>query len=500
MKKFADIHTHSTLKPFSLKSTKPNDPRSSLWYQDKPKKRQRDDDIVRYTQSDFTTLIQGNVKIVFVSLYPLEQGWFASHSTGIIVDFLAHLFTDFSIHRINEIQSKKYDYFDEVQKEYSFLQEEISSSKVVELNNKKEQFWAKMPTNKNQLDRFMQEQNTLVVVPTIEGANCLISGNSHNIHNLNIIEILRNIDTIKKWAVPPFFLTLSHHFFNGMTGHARSIFGKNRFQEIFKKILLNQAEGIDSNITKNGWIVIKSLLGVEMYRNNGKRILIDTKHLNGRSRIEFYNFILSYNLSHQDDKIPLINSHCAYNNQKSIIKTMKTDAFDSQVFTDPEYFNEAELNITNEDVKIIYKTEGLIGLNLDERILSSKKVIDIAKKEFNATATEELRLYWAKQIVRNIMAMVEVVVEDNLTEDNQNVWDIFAIGSDFDGFINPVDAYISAAEFKELDYYLIQAFNDSDLFSKYKYNYSSADVTNKFLYKNASDFLNKHYWKEKEFV
>lgn len=495
MKKYADIHTHSTLKPITFKSANEKDKKGSLWYQDLPKKRQRDNDFVKYTESDFTTLAQGKVKIVFTSLYPLEQGWFASKSTGILVDFLAHIVTDFPIKRINQIQSEHYNYFQELQREHKFLLDEIELPRTIEIEGKKEIIWAKSPIDKTELNKFIDEENTIIVIPTIEGANSLISGNSKNIGQFDLNQTLKNIDTIKKWSTPPFFLTMSHHFFNGMTGHSRSIFGKNKLEDIVEQILLNQAEGIESNITEKGWKVIKSLLAVEEFSNNGKRILIDTKHLNARSRKEYYKYIQSYNSKNIDDNIPIINSHCAYNNKPTISKTMATDALENKVFTETEFFNEAEINITDEDVEAIFNSNGLIGINLDERILSSKKVIDTAESEFNFKPTDKLRIYWADQIVRNIIAMAKVVLTSNSIKNKQNVWNIFAIGSDFDGFINPVDGFITANEFKELDHFLIMAFGKNEFFKQNSNNLSAQKITDKILFENTYNFLKANYWK-----
>ncbi|MBN2893206.1 MAG: hypothetical protein JXL97_15150 [Bacteroidales bacterium] len=498
MKKYADLHIHSTLKPITYKSSDEDDERGSIWFQDKPKKRQRDNDLVRYTQSDFKTLAQGKVKIAFVSLYPVEQGWFASHETGIIVDLIAHYATDFPIKRINQVQSDQYNYFSELQKEYNFLIEETKLPRTIDIEGNHESVWAKLPANASELENYMNEDNTIVIIPTIEGANNLIDGNANHIANFNLENTLSNIQKIKNWPVPPFFLTLSHHFFNGMTGHARSIFGKNDFQEFLGKILLTQAEGIESNITAKGWKVIKSLLAIDEFNGNGKRILIDTKHLNSKSRKEFYSFILNYNNNHPEDSIPLINSHCAYNNQDGVSRKREVDALDSKVFTDAEVFNEADLNINDIDVTTIYKTGGIIGLNLDERILSSKKIIDTADSMFNHKPTYELRLFWATQIVRNISAMVEAIMLDDTITDKSNVWNIFAIGSDFDGFINPVDGFITANEFEDLEYFLAQALATCEGFKNYNNKLTTTEIAEKIMFKNAFDFLKKHYWKDKK--
>ncbi len=493
MQFFADIHTHSTLKASNFYFADKNDEHGSIWFQDKPKKRERDNSLVRYTQSDFTTLAKGRIKIAIVSLYPIEQNWFANHSTNLIIDLMANYATEFPIKRINHIQSDSYNYFYELQKEYLYLLRQIKSTNSFEIDGNKRNFKVLMPKNSDEINKEIDSDDCLIIIPSIEGANSLIWGNSKNISNFDIENTLNNIRKIKKWSVPPFFITLSHHFYNGISGHSKSIFGKTKFQQLIEKILLDQTLGIQANISAKGWKIIKSLLAVDEFSGNGKRILIDTKHLNTASRIEYYDFIEKYNNEHPDDKIPIINSHCAYNNKKSLQNFIEKDNCSDKVFTESEVFNEAEINIGNEDVKKIFLSGGLIGINLDERILSSKKVIDSAENLFNHQNSMGLKQYWAKQIVRNILSMAEVIMNDASIKDKDTVWDIFSIGSDFDGFINPVDAFITAEDFKHLAEYLPDAFEKNNKFNSLSNGISGQILTEKIMFQNAVEFLKKNY-------
>lgn len=497
MNKFADLHIHSTLKPFSYFSANQNDPKGSLWFQDVPKKRERDDDIVRYTQADFTTLAQSGVKIIFIALYPMEQGWVNSFKTGIVVDALVHLYTQFPFKRINQIQEESYNYFHELQKEYSFLKREIVSPRLININGQQKEFHAKLPKSKQEFDQFINEENTLIIIPTIEGANSLIRGNGKNMADFDLNQTLRNIEIVKEWATPPFFITLAHHFFNGVCGHVKSIYPKGKIQEFAQKILLRQAEGIDSGITKKGLEVIKSLLEIEDYKNKNKRILIDTKHMNAYSRKQFYQIVLQHNDKNPEDQIPLIASHSAYSGIKTFAELQSQDALDNKYFDQSDdYFNQAKINLCDEDIKLINFTNGIIGINIDERILSNKKVIDFANNQFNYKNTNELKSFWAEQIVRNITAMALVVLTDKHAKNKQEVWNLFAIGSDFDGFINPVDAYITTNDYHELEKFLISCFNENIVFKNYNFGLTAEQVTRKIMFENANNFLLKHYFKK----
>jgi len=496
MKKFADLHIHSTLKPFAYYSADSQDVKSSIWFQDLPKKRERDNDLVRYTQADFTTMAQSGMKLIFTSLYPMEQGWVNSFKTSLIVDSLVHLYTQFPFKRINQVQEKTYNYFNELQKEYSFLKREIYSARVIDIDGVEKEITAKLPHSLQEFEQFMQEENTMIIIPTIEGANSLVSGNGTNMATFDLEQTLRNIQIVKTWATPPFFITIAHHFFNGICGHVKSIYPKGKMQEFAQKILIRQAEGIDSGITKKGEKVIKSLLEIGSYNNKKKRILIDTKHMNAFSRDQFYQIVLQHNNDNPDDIIPLIASHSAYSGIKTFAELKKQDALDDKYFTKGEdYFNEAKINLCDQDVKLIFHSQGLIGINIDERILSNKKIIDYADSQFNHKQTAELKEFWAQQIVRNISSMAKVVINDNHAKNKNNIWNTFSIGSDFDGFINPVDAFITTNDYEELEKYLTIAFEKDLIFKQHNYNLTAQQVARKVMFDNANNFLQKHYFK-----
>jgi len=444
MNKFADLHIHSTLKPFIFYKNN-NKKKGNIWFQDKPRKRERDNFFIRYTQSDFTTLAQSGVKIAFISLYPLEQGWVNSNNTSFITDFLVNIFTKFPIRQINRIQLNSHNYFKELLSEIKFLKDEINKPKIIKINGKEQTITAKIPKNKNEFNRFLQDENTLIIIPTIEGTNTLYSGNAKSVKNNNLNELLRNIDSLKK-ELSPFFITFAHHFTNGLCGHAKSLYGDAGIISKIIKKLLNQTDGLEDNINPKGLKIIRKLLALNEFSDE-KRILIDVKHMNEDSRKEFYDIIRNHNSTNPNDKIPIIASHVGYSGQpslntfKNICKANSEHPFKNST----GQFNEARINLTDEDVLNIFESDGIIGINLDQRIISNNKVIEEAKKRFNFKNTPELKLFWAKQIGDNIIEMGKIIIE-NKVENYKNVWNLFAIGSDFDGFINPVDGYFKNAQ------------------------------------------------------
>ena len=489
MNKFADLHIHSTLKSFVFHKNN-NKKKGNLWYQDKPKKRERDDFFIKYTQSDFTTLAQAGVKIAFISLYPLEQGWVNSNGTGFITDFLVYIFTKFPIRQINRIQLNSHNYFKELLSEIEFIKSEINESKIIEIDGKEQNITAKIPKDKNEFNSFLHEENTLIIIPTIEGTNSLYSGNASSVKNNNLNELLKNIDLLKQ-EISPFFITFAHHFTNGLCGHAKSFYGEGIVARIIKKFL-DQTDGLEDTINPKGRKIIHKLLAINEFKDE-KRILIDIKHMNEDSRKEFYDIIKNHNSNNPNDKIPIIASHVGYSGQptlKTFSKICKANS-EHPFKNSKGQFNEARINLSNEDVLNIFESDGIIGINLDQRIISNKKVIEEAEKRFNFKNTPELKLYWAKQIGDNIIEMAKTII-DNKAKNHKNVWSLFAIGSDFDGFINPVDGYITTIEYTELKKYLILVFKENEYVKSNLFGNNVNEIIEKIMFKNAQEFTKKY--------
>ena len=490
MNKFADLHIHSTFKSLVYHKSN-NKKKGNIWYQDKPKKRERDNFFIRYTQSDFTTLAQAGVKIAFVSFYPLEQGWVKSNNSRFIQNILVHIFTKFPFRYITRTKLNSHNYFKELLLEIEFLENQIIDPKIIEIDGKEQSITAKIPKNKNDFNSFLQEENTLIIIPTIEGTNTLYSGNASSVKNNNLTQLLGNIDSLKK-KMSPFFITFAHHFTNGLCGHAKSLYGE---EGIVTKIInkyLNQTDGLEDKINPKGIKIIQKLLALNDYKDE-KRILIDIKHMNEYSRKEFYDIIRNHNSTNPNDKIPIIASHMGYSGQPTL------DSFNKICKANSEHpfknstgqFNEARINLTDEDILNIFESDGIIGINLDQRIISNNKVIEEAEKRFNYKNTPELKLFWAKQIGDNIIEMAKTIIE-NKVENYKKAWNLFAIGSDFDGFINPVDGYITPMEYSELKKYLILVFKENQYVKNNLFGMNAEEIIEKIMFKNAQDFTKKH--------
>ncbi len=497
MKKFADLHIHPFLRPLAEEYTNPASKEADLWYQDLPKPKERDDFRPKYTASDFTSLAQGNVKIAFVAHYSIEQQWFDSVSTGVIIDLLTMYATGYKKKYIDYVQSPEYNYFKQFMTERKLLEKAINNPKTLKINGQIKQITAKIPQNIDELQQFLSEDNTLIIIPTIEGVSSIFKGNKNVAYNIDIQELKQTIRFLKNSPHTPFFITFSHHFYNGLAGHSVSIFSYNKIIDKLEDILFQQREGTTLELTPEGQDIVKYLLSIGEYKNSGKRILIDIKHMNVRSREKFYQIVLQHNDENPDDKIPIIASHVAYSGQRTFAQLQKIAEKDVDMFLASKGdLDEADINLCDDDVVKIFASEGIIGINLDERILANKKICDQAKEYKNNLP--EMRLFWAKQIVKNITGMGKAIVETPYLTNKSRLWDTFAIGSDFDGFINPVDGFITEMEMDELQDFLAQALALDDFFKKHSFGLTAAQVANKIMFENARNFLLKHYWKHSD--
>ncbi len=515
MDQYADIHCHSTLRPFAFKTVNKRSKQDSVWFQDPPKFRQRKGKLFpEYTMSDFTTLCTSNTKLIFLSISPTEQGWFKTILPWSVYRFIGYfimllirillriifpwrnsiesliqLLVRFPNRYIKHVRRKKWNYFEELKDEYNYIahtstwKEKDCSFKLIHAGT--------------QID---DNSDSIQVILTIEGAHSFISGNAENVKNkkFNINDVLDNIDYVKNknnWTYPPFFVALSHHFYNGLSGHAKSIYQSTRLGQWFSR-LLSQDEGKDTQINVNGWKVINRLLCTDGDINNTRRILIDVKHMSVTARKEYYCFVQLNNLNTEKIKIPIIFSHGGYSGCKTMNELIDQKDTDEKYNNSYSEFNICSINLADDEIKIINDSEGLIGLNLDQRILSGRKVVDKAPKPRKNNLSKVYE-YWGKQVFKNIIGILKAVIDDPNATDTQkkHIWNCICIGSDFDGMINPVDGCISAQDYKKLKVQLIKLFNEWHKTDGKKYGIiiTPDKIVEKIFFTNAYEFAKMNF-------
>lgn len=458
-KQIIDIHVHSTLKPYgksfrkssNIKSVKDS---SCVWYEDKADIIDKVDEerlgLSRYRQSDFTSLTQGNHKIACISFYPMEKGFTQLQKAPLQLrrNVLLNFVTMLGRNRLRGIESDDYNYFADYKKEYDFL---------LALNNQ-------VPKNGNQKYKLLQTIDdvtadaNLLIIPTVEGCHFLCEG--HDTENpANWSNLKENVAFLKNQPYPLFFVTMAHHFYNGLCTHSKSLYG-------FIEKALNQRRGMDdfempadadlAPISPLGEQLIDLLLSTE----KGNRILIDVKHMSQNARLRYYEILASNKYKNQN--IPIIYSHGAF-------------AFDEKI----------QINLNINDVVQIYKSKGIIGIEIDQRILTYHKLDERKGKE----AYFDSNSFWLQ-----IKAFAEIAYLGHF----DNPWQCIALGSDYDGIINPLDSFRDSSTmgklFDNLVAHLNDYWNNAPVIPK-NYKGTAEEIIHQVMYQNAFDFINEHYLK-----
>ncbi len=447
---FADIHVHPTLRPFAyLNSNEPQ--KATLRYKSEYLTTVG---YAKYTQADLFDLKNGNVKIVLAALYPFEQQWFRPkvELNQDLKNLLISAYLNFPEKRIEQILSPEFNYFQQLEQEYEFL---ISETQ------KNEYPLAIVPKTRQELTDHLNSDR-IIIIPAIEGAHAFISGNSADVNNLDHQQVINNILNFKT-KTPLFYVTIAHHFNNGMFQHAKSIYGKG-------ELIYKQNAMPDEPITELGWKVIKCLLSMSQECQNTRRVVIDAKHLGIFARKELYKFI------HLNTKqtIPIIYSHGAFSGLD------KLDDLFTLYLSGSTYkgFRAFETNVTTEDLWVIYKNKGLLGIMLDDHKLGRLTLWQWLFKRDQR---------WIYLLVNNFMAMVERLVQ--VYGAKNDVYDIFALGSDFDGVINPLNKYPTASQLPQLAHDFIKVLSQNRKFKKYSFGYTASEIAQKVFWHNTLNFI-----------
>jgi len=100
-------------------------------------------------------------------------------------------------------------------------------------------------------------------------------------------------------------------------------------------------------------------------------------------------------------------------------------------------FNGWGINVCGDDVRMVHRSGGLLGICFDRRI---------------AGVMPEQRVqpeHCGRVLARQVLAMVDVIMLDDRipAHDRLTIWDRICIGSDFDGAIHPIPGITTALDF-----------------------------------------------------
>ena len=508
-KYYADLHCHASLIAYNIN-------RNKFWDYDPPRERQRDNFLSTFflspfSQTEFSIMAKAGIKLAFISLYQVEQGFFDNlflepfgekKKKGMIANKVLREITDnpkfnevrnagarivFNMpsSRYEEIDSDEFNYFDDINKEYKYITQQIAQPQTVD--GKQYRFF--IPDNFHHLQQMLSldadynitnaSNGNIAIMLTIEGGHALGLGlkdllliadedldsvDGNDVFTNPQVEALwqkikTNIALLKKWGSDtgnnhrPVFLTFTHHFWNQLCGHAMS------FATMMHKGF-NQQRGMTKGFTLLGEKVMDQLLELNN-PNSNTRILIDAKHLSIKARQTFYSKIKAHNNSTSGKKISVIASHTAVNQLATISDVYAGKSHDEMdaIYDASGIFNPWDINLSDEEIINIYESGGLIGLIMDQRVLSGQKMINqISKIIKDQKLKADSLLYkslWAEPLVQNLLHIVNTILKVH-SSDTEKAWQVMSIGSDFDGMINPVDAFCFSEDFPTLRIIIVE--------------------------------------------
>ncbi len=470
----ADLHAHSILQPYGElyreKKSKKTELLTNIWYYNKPTllKRWVARLLRRHTfsQSNFTSAVKGDVHIMGTTLYAPEISFFQHKLPHFLGNGLESIIARYGNDRIYDIESGRYDYFEDVQRQYQFLkdarQNKSNSGQAFEIVRS---FW---DIEKN----ISKSKFDVMAFLTIEGAHNLGCGYPDFFQN-PITErqkerVMNNINTIKEWEHPVLFITLAHHFYNQVCGHCKSL------PDSVEKIC-DQSYGMDFPISDFGFKVIDRLLNNEGER----RILIDIKHMSIASRQHYIEYMEELK-EQKNEYIPIIYSHGGPNG-RATYGTYPEDSKDKRL-------NSSDLGLFDVEILAIADSEGIIGLNLDQVVMSSKENLSKVIQETTFASSRRKKYAWAGVIWNNIRYMAEL-----LDKNGYAPWDFFCLGTDFDGAINPIHYFMHEKDMDELEKYLKihieQYLNSTECRMQLKNQLSATEILERIMMKNVLRFL-----------
>ena len=477
---FVDVHCHPTLRAYNT----PFPGRRNIWeetynldYNNSVSRwvKMKSHEIAKQSQANFYNLAEGNFRVIFDSLYPVEKNFLQfSRIPSLIMNKKARdqaLITASGIDplRLKHLRQNN-DYFAELLAQYAFLVKGQGPSPDGK-------YRYQIASDYAHLQKIAAEDpNCIAIVPTIEGAHAFGVGTSatEDIPAPELKAMLtENIQTVKNWRFPPLFVNLTHHFWNQLAGHDRS------FKPVINTVF-NQNKGMGGGITDLGWHVLRQMLT----RSNGRRILVDVKHMSLQSRMEFYHFVRMHNFVNPEDKIPVVCSHAGVNGYKTMEDSTRKVSSQGKK-PKRSYFNTWTINLSNEEICLIHDSGGIAGIMMDKALLGGPATIQ------KITAIEDKQMQkeaFLRLILDNIFQMIKAVGK-------KSAWDILTLGTDYDGLIMHVDAYPDAASarnlYKDLIYYLESREYQRELW----FGYEPREMITKLMQTNAMDFLKRNFIK-----
>ena len=460
-----DLHCHPQYKPFGKahlpngqvqqQSSSPTQ-QSSLWFYNPPKPTDKLLNnllsVTKFSQTNLTAALYGRLLVMVVGLGAVEKFFFKNKlGTGFITDLVDNFASGFGRPRINAIE-RLTDYWQDFRNEIAFMERQVNQPVRIDgswYTYRLVRDFAALQQNiaeneKAAVGETKASPLIISIIPAVEGLHILNCGLEQP---CDPDTVKQNARELKLLPNSPWFVTFSHHFYNELCGHARSL-----RKEIGK--LTDQEKNINTGFTPLGREVLQILLD----RDQGKRIFIDIKHMSAIGRQEFMHI----RRTQYNSDFPIIISHGVCNGLPHYGATVSDYPELGNTFIneledvrggDGEYKNHNLINFFDDEIIEMVKSNGIIGLQLDERRLANKETI---KKVPHSVHRNKIMHYRSELVWRQIQYIAELLDANNLY-----AWGHMAIGSDYDGLVDPLNSFWTAEQYDDL----------SSFVERHAYNY-----------------------------
>ena len=426
-----------------------------------------------------------------------DGGWAALHelvgvlrAEGPLRLMVERIYLRYSAERLRFLASEDYDYWQEFLKEYDYMtrRDGVPSRTTVQRprpTGEPEQVEVQGAYHMiRDVDHLRQtldrDDGGVAIVLTIEGGHTFTIGPDHQ--RLPDEVLFDRVQQLKALDVPLFFITLAHHFDNGVCGHAHST-------PDAAGLVFDQTRRMNEGFEPEGDLglrIARSLLALDDDLNDldERRILLDVKHMSARTRQQYYQQIVEpYNARARDGQtdrpaIPVIMSHGAYSGVGTFDELIAAQDNESDNWCIGAW-RAWGLNACDDDVRAIHASGGLLGLVFEQRVLGTRP----------NTPPELLH----HVVLNHLAALIDVIMLDDRLSDDQKrtIWDCVCLGTDYDGLIDPISCYPTALDLETFEADL-RDWLTRNAHTRMIRDVGVDHIVDKLCWKNAYDFTLKH--------
>ncbi|MCS6894876.1 MAG: membrane dipeptidase [Bacteroidia bacterium] len=449
---FFDLHIHSTLKPYMLSAV------DSPWEdydQATPEERVRR--TPRLTASDFSKLLRSGTRVVTIALHPIERYLIAALTTRPVMYALVFRMR---LERVRQVLQRSP--FAILQQEYNLL-----SAYLRQPDGTGEVIIVRTPED---IDRALASPDKIAAILSIEGAHALgfeyrgykfpaIRGFNYE----GFVPLEREMIRQRlNWAAEKgvHMITLLHMVYNHLGTPAKAVEQRGALRLLPNPIRSLREVGRFRGLTAFGAYFVE-----EAYR---RYILIDVKHCDHITRQQVYEIAREYDM-------PILASHVAASGRSLRTRRHKIDRPKHRLQS--ENFNPWDINLHDEDLVAIAQSRGLIGIILDERVLSGERLL---------RAVRAGQAHPLEPLFQQIRYIYTTLTQAGISP--RDAFSTLCLGSDFDGFIDPIDAIPTTLEYPKVLRPELERFFEREYETFADVGLSPAELTHRFCFANGVEF------------